>query len=75
MRELVMKNCDLRRLKGDTYTKKMRPNRSILVNLWGFSVLLKITKKPYFITLSPAFLGPEGPLEWTEGSQRVFSTQ
>ena len=30
MTELITKNCGLRELKGDTYTKKMRPIRSIL---------------------------------------------
>ena len=52
IRELVIKNCGLGRLKADNYTKKMRPPRRVLVNLRGFSVSLKITKKPYFITLN-----------------------
>ena len=38
------------------------------------TVRWKSSKKPYLITLSPAFLGPEGPLEWTEGGWYVFST-
>ena len=43
--------------------KKMRPVERILVNLQDHSVIWKIAQKPYFITLSPAFLGPEGTLE------------
>ena len=41
--------------------KNISFNKSVFVNLRGFSVILKITKKSYFLTLSPAFLGPEGP--------------
>ena len=52
MRELITKNCGVWELKGDTYTKKMRPIGSILVNCRGCSFELKITKKPYFLTLS-----------------------
>ena len=57
MRQWVNKHCGLQLLKGDTFTKKMRVTRSVLINLQGFSITLKITKIPYFITLSPAFLG------------------
>ena len=48
----MIKERGLRRLKGDTCTKKMGPTRNILVNYLGCSYLLKITEKPYFITLS-----------------------
>ena len=68
MRKLVIKNRGLRHLKGDTYTKKMGLTRRVLVNLRGHSVSLKITKKPYFITLNPTFLGP---LERKEGGRHV----
>ena len=33
--------------------EKRKPTRSVLFNYLGCSVLLKITKKPYLITLSP----------------------
>ena len=46
--------------KINTYTKKMRPIRNVLVTLRGCSVTLKIAKKPNLITLSPLFLNPEG---------------
>ena len=52
MRGFETKNCGLHKLKGDTYTKKMRPIESILVNLRGCSFVLNISKKPYFIILS-----------------------
>ena len=52
LRESVLKIYDLLHLKGDTCTKKVRSIRSDLVNFWGCSVLLKITEKTYFITLS-----------------------
>lgn len=42
MRESVMKNCGLRRLKGVSYKKKMRPTGSILVELEDDSVISKI---------------------------------
>ena len=43
--------------------QKMVPTRSVLVNWQGCRVQEKFTKKPYLITLNPAFLGPEGLLE------------
>ena len=43
----------MRGLKGDSYTKKMRPTRSVLVDLWGFSVILKIIKKTLFYNIEP----------------------
>ena len=52
MRRSMIKEHGLWRLKGDTCTKKMRQTRNILVNFVGCSFLLKITEKPYFITLS-----------------------
>ena len=57
------KKCGLREMKDSTYTKKMRPTGSILVEMQSDSVIWKIDYKFYFITFSPAFLGPEGALE------------
>ena len=48
MRGSIIKEFVLRRLKGE----KMRSTKNILVNFLGYSFLLKITDKPYFITLS-----------------------
>ena len=42
MKESVIKNCGLRGMKGSTYTKKMRPVGSILVELQHDSVIWKI---------------------------------
>ena len=42
MKESVIKNCGLREMKGSTYTKKMRPAGSILVELQHDSVIWKI---------------------------------
>ena len=67
MRELVIKNCGLRGMKGSTYTKKIRPTGSILIDFQDDSVIWKNCLKTLFynivVTLSPTFLGPEGKLE------------
>ena len=47
MRELELKNCGLRDLKGDT-GKKMIPNRSIILNLQGCSVMINDCSKTVF---------------------------
>ena len=60
---LVIKSNGLQGMKGGTCTKKMIPAESILVELQDHSVIWNIDQKSYFITLSAAFLGPEGALE------------
>ena len=61
-------------MKSDTYTKKIRPNRSVLVKLRGCGVILNMTKKSYLLTLNPVFLSPGSLLEKTQGVEGVFLT-
>ena len=58
-----IKKCALGRLKVDTYTKKIRQIKSVLVNLQGCSVILKIAKKLNF--KKPCVSKPRRPF-WRE---------
>ena len=72
MKESVIKNCDLRDLKGDIFTEKMRPARNILINLRGCSVILKMTKKSYLvIKIEPCISKPRRPIG-IEGRYRKY---